>query len=122
MRLADDGSIRVLGRQNKATLDALMDSSDVLVVPSLVEGFGLVITEALAHGLHVIATSHTGAQDLPTVPGAVSLVPAGDLDALERAILGALDESGFSPSESYDSADRWTWADYRNGVVSMLDG
>jgi glycosyltransferase involved in cell wall biosynthesis len=41
-----------------------MSRRDVLVLPSLHEGFGLVIGEAMAHGLVVIATPHTAAPDL----------------------------------------------------------
>jgi alpha-maltose-1-phosphate synthase len=41
-----------------------MSRHDVLVLPSLHEGFGLVIGEAMAQGLVVIATPHTAAPDL----------------------------------------------------------
>jgi glycosyltransferase involved in cell wall biosynthesis len=42
----------------------IMIESDVLVLPSLGEGFGLVVTEALACGLAVIVTPNVGASDL----------------------------------------------------------
>jgi glycosyltransferase involved in cell wall biosynthesis len=41
-----------------------MSRHDVLVLPSLHEGFGLVIGEAMAQGLAVIATPHSAAPDL----------------------------------------------------------
>lgn len=41
-----------------------MRQHDVLVLPSLFEGFGLVILEAMAQGLVVIATPHTAAPDI----------------------------------------------------------
>ena len=43
---------------------ALMEESDVLVLPSLDEAFGLVVTEALACGLPVIVTPNTGASEI----------------------------------------------------------
>ncbi len=50
--LANDDLLREMARH------------DVLVLPSLHEGFGLVIGEAMAQGLVVIATTHTAAPDL----------------------------------------------------------
>ncbi|HEY6071674.1 MAG TPA: glycosyltransferase family 4 protein, partial [Chthoniobacterales bacterium] len=41
-----------------------MQNHDVLVLPSLFEGFGLVILEAMAQGLPVITTEHTAGPDM----------------------------------------------------------
>src|SRR5207237_1326634 len=41
-----------------------MQSHDVLVLPSLFEGFGLVILEAMAQGTPVITTDHTAGPDV----------------------------------------------------------
>jgi glycosyltransferase involved in cell wall biosynthesis len=43
---------------------AKMKTCDILVFPSLFEGFGLVITEALSQGLPVVTTSNTAGPDL----------------------------------------------------------
>ncbi len=43
---------------------AEMERQDVLVFPSLFEGFGLVILEAMSRGLPVITTAHTAGPDL----------------------------------------------------------
>ena len=47
-----------------ADLLAEMSRQDVLVLPSLFEGFGLVLLEAMSRGLPVIATAHTGGPDV----------------------------------------------------------
>lgn len=75
-------------------LAAIYAASDLLVVPSRVETYGMVVSEALAHGIPVIATcvgglpatlGHDAAGERPGV-----LVPAGDADALTRALDGWL--------------------------------
>jgi starch synthase len=74
--------LRLLGSVPRYELAALYASCDVLVLPSLFEGFGLVLLEALAAGLPVIATSHTGAVDYVTSPVLGTVVPAGSTEAL----------------------------------------
>ena len=52
-----------LGDQTQENLNKLYNISDVLAVPSRVEGFGLVAVEALASGLPVVATNNGGMVD-----------------------------------------------------------
>jgi glycosyltransferase involved in cell wall biosynthesis len=48
----------------------------------LCDGFGLVVSEALAHGLPVITTDQVGAADLLEEGVSGFVLPAGDVDAL----------------------------------------
>ncbi len=66
------------------TLAALMSGAEMLVYPSLDEGFGLPPLEAMSAGLPVVTTS---AGALPEIVGdAAPLVPPGDPAALRQAI------------------------------------
>ena len=56
--------IQLLGNLSWPNLRRQMSTSHVMVLPSVEEGFGLVIPQALACGCPVIATEHTGAPDL----------------------------------------------------------
>ena len=66
-------------------LDVMMES-DVLVLPSLGEGFGLVVTEALACGLPVIVTPNVGASDLVCDGREGFLAPVCSADAIAERL------------------------------------
>lgn len=58
--------VRVLGHVPQPELKSLMSSSHVMVLPSIEEGLAMVQAQAMACGCPVIATTHTGAEDLFT--------------------------------------------------------
>lgn len=64
---------------------------DVLVLPSVQDGFGSVICEAMAAGLPVVASAHTSGPDLIDEGVTGFVVPPRDVDALVTA-LGTLAE------------------------------
>ncbi len=60
----------------------LLHSLDVLVLPSRMEGFGLIVAEAAAAGVPVVRTA-SGGHDETTIDGETGfIVPVDDLDAL----------------------------------------
>jgi starch synthase len=58
------GSVRFTGRLDQADIVREMQQAHVLVLPSVFEGFGLVIVEAMATGMPVIASSHSAGPDI----------------------------------------------------------
>lgn len=81
--------VRFTGRINAAEFVRQYARSGLAVVPSLYEGFGLPVGEAMACGVPVICT--TGGA-LPEVVGdAGRLVPPADVDALAAAIVDMLE-------------------------------
>ncbi|MCL5425184.1 MAG: glycosyltransferase [Gammaproteobacteria bacterium] len=73
------------GECDSATLEAAYRNAHALVLPSWYEGYGMVITEALAHGLPVITTTGGALRD--TLPAGAGLsVEPGDSEALQEAL------------------------------------
>jgi glycosyltransferase involved in cell wall biosynthesis len=66
----------------------------VLVLPSVQEGLALVQAQAMACGLPVIASTHTGAEDLFTDGVEGMIVPPRNVGALREAILRLYHEPG----------------------------
>jgi glycosyltransferase involved in cell wall biosynthesis len=65
------------------SLERAYSQADLVVVPSRTESFGMVITEALAHGIPVVAARVGGIPEAMSTMGAGILVPPGDPWALE---------------------------------------
>lgn len=101
----------------------IMCQNDVLVFPSLFEGFGLVILEALSQGIPVITTPHTAGPDLLTdgedgfiVPIRSSEAIAEKLELLYRDcdLLEEMKKNALKKSREY------TWQHYRGQLVSSI--
>ena len=89
-RLRYDHRVRLTGVLTGAALSRAYNTADLLVAPSRSETYGMTVTEALAHGLPVIAAAVGG---LPEALGSTAdgtrpgqLVPPGDPDALAAAL------------------------------------
>jgi glycosyltransferase involved in cell wall biosynthesis len=82
------GRVVLTGRVDDAALDALYRGADAFCYPSLYEGFGLPVLEAMARGVPVICSNATS---LPEVAGdAAILVDPRSVDGLVAAIAGLL--------------------------------
>jgi glycosyltransferase involved in cell wall biosynthesis len=115
---------RLLEGLSRAALTAEFESADVFVLPSLVEGFGLVYLEALAAGCHVIGTHNTGLPDLDAPPDVATVIPAGNLDQLQAALEAAIAKAsrkGFDRSFIRSFAATRTWEDFRAGIRSFVE-
>jgi starch synthase len=82
------GSERFIKTGAKKGGDLLLEytQADVFVLPSLEEGFGLVVLEAMRAGLPVIITSAVGAKDFVTDGVEGWVVPPADPEALREKI------------------------------------
>jgi glycosyltransferase involved in cell wall biosynthesis len=80
------GLFRYVGPLGRSDLVRLYQESSLLVLPSVQDGFGFVVSEALACGLPVIVTEHVGARDIVRSGENGFVVPPRDVAALADAI------------------------------------
>jgi glycosyltransferase involved in cell wall biosynthesis len=79
--------IRFLGFRNQTELPALYDLSDVFVLPSVYEPWGLVVNEVMNAGRPIIVTDGVGCQAELVHDGFNGFVyPASDIDALSDCL------------------------------------
>ena len=117
-------SVEVLGPLAKPELTALMRRSHVLVLPSVEDGFGLVLGEAMACGCAVVSSSHTGGEDLYSDGVEGFIVAARDgvaialrLQALadDRVLLGRMQAAALARVQAIGG-----WNEYGERWVALL--
>ena len=122
------GRVVLTGVLDRAAVDAAYRSADLLVLPSLTETYGMVVTEALAHGLPVVAARVGGVPEaLGDGPGGVvpgMLVPPGDAAALAASLQAWLESPALrSRARTAARARRRElprWADAARAVGAVL--
>jgi glycosyltransferase involved in cell wall biosynthesis len=105
----------------KVDLVRFYAASDVFVLPSLADAFPLVVLEAAATGLPVIATDHVGSADWLRKTGGGFIVPAAQATALAGAIEKLSDPDlrasmGRANVEQRESLD---WKHYKSRLLSI---
>jgi glycosyltransferase involved in cell wall biosynthesis len=108
--LAQGEPVELTGYLTDARLDALLRGAELLVHPSLYEGFGLVLLEAMARGTPVLAARATA---LPEVAGdAAAFFDPSDPVSLEAELSALLrDESrrAVLARRGQDRAQTFSW-------------
>jgi glycosyltransferase involved in cell wall biosynthesis len=121
-KLRASSRARVLGRVDQPTLELLYKRASAVVVPSLYEGFGLPVLEAMARGKVVVAARSSS---LPEVGGEAALYVH---DAADPAQLAGVLEVALSDQKLRASlaraararARKYTWERCAAGVAAVI--
>ena len=115
--------IHIAGPAGPEQLNAHYAAADVFVLPSLYEGYGMVLGEAMARGLPIVCT--TGGAAAATVPNAAAIkVSPGEAETLAAALQRVLDDTALRRRMS-DAA--WTvgqtlprWEDTAKTIADVI--
>ncbi|MEM9134034.1 MAG: glycosyltransferase family 1 protein [Actinomycetota bacterium] len=110
-----------LGRVSEHELSALYRAATVFVLPSVLEGFGLPVAEAMAHGTPVVTSAGTATEEV--AGGAARLVDPADADALAAAIDAVTAEPDVTDrlvARGRERAAELTWAATAEGYRKVF--
>ncbi|MCG6923184.1 MAG: glycosyltransferase family 4 protein [Acidobacteria bacterium] len=112
--------IRATGYLPREGIRALMAASSLLVLPSLEEGFGLPVAEAMAAGLPVVCSRGSALEEV--AGDAATLVDPGDAGALTQAIEHLLDDPAHaeaSRTRGLERSRRFDWQDTARRTIAF---
>ncbi len=116
--------IRYIPSVPHATLPQYYQQASVFVFPSLLEGLALVLLEAMACGLPVLATAASGAADVMTDGVEGWLLPRGDRQALMEKLIWCYEHPEALAAmgrAARRQAERCHWGRYRQGLVAAVE-
>lgn len=119
--LVQSGSVRALGFVDEEQLPLLYSGARVFVGPSLYEGFGLPVLEAMASGIPVIASN---CSSLPEVVGDAGIqIDPQDAAALSQAIERLFEDAALWEQFALAGVQRaagFTWSRCASVTASVL--
>lgn len=120
--LGGDG-VYFYGNRSREEVRQAYRNADVLIFPTLCDGFGMVVPEAMVEGCAVITTKNAGAADWIEEGKNGWVVKAGSSVALADAMQKALDAGTALENmrqEAQATAQKNSWDDFRKRFLQTL--
>lgn len=118
-------SIHFAGFVNQSRLPQVYSASDVFVLPSSDEPWGLAINEAMCAGLPIVASREVGCgPDLVREGVNGASIRAGDIVGLASALAPLLQSDELRAcmgQASREIVSRWSYEECRQGLLAALD-
>jgi len=113
-------SVVLLGRVSEQSLDVLYEHAEMLAYPSLDEGFGFPILEAMSHGVPVLGSDRGSIPEI--AESAAVLVDPVDLDAMAGSIDRLMADSSLRESLralGFDRCEHFSWKRTADGLIDL---
>lgn len=106
---------------SEAELDGLFNGAIAVLYPSLYEGFGLPLLEAIGRGVPVLASDCSSIPEvLGGAPGALPLRPSENVDAILLRLVSDAEFREQWVRRQRTELDRFRWSDVANRTVESL--
>ena len=113
---------RHLGQVPSDDLSVLYDLADVFVYPSLMEGFGMPVLEAMAQGTAVVTSADTATGEV--VDSAGVLIDPTDVDSIAAGIDSLVNDDELREglgAKAGERAEAMTWERTAAGIAAVYD-
>lgn len=121
----DLADLEIVGRVPQGQMAELMSTSHVMVLPSIEDGFGLVLGQAMACGCPVISSLHTGGEDIFSDGTEGFLVPVRSPGAIAERLQQLADDSDLQQRMSEAALARVRhlggWSDYGESWAALIE-
>lgn len=115
------GSYNWIGPVSHDILYRYYSQGSVFVLNSIQEGFGMVITEAMACGLPLICTTNTGGGEIISEGREGFIIPIRDVEALKEKILFLYENQVLAAKMGRKAKDKvssgFSWDDYGGRIM-----
>jgi glycosyltransferase involved in cell wall biosynthesis len=120
-----EGKFKWLGHIPQQELYKYYSQGSVFVLNSIEDGFGMVIIQAMACGLPVIATTNTGGEDIIREGRDGFIIPIRDVPALKEKLLYLYKNPEISKIMGQSAKERvsagFTWDDYGEKIIKEYE-
>lgn len=116
--------IFVKSRYSRNELPLLLQDQHIKLLPSLSEGFGLALIEAMACGLAPIATQVGGPSEIISDGENGILIPPADSNAIFTAISVLIEQPSYLCAlrkNAYETAQRYAWSVIAQSMLSLYE-
>lgn len=109
---------RFLGYVERCELRALMSGCAAFCFPSLIEGFGLPVLEALACGARVVASTRV---PIPGIEAVARMTEPRSVASIAEAIGAALNDTNFDSDRGKEFARAFSWERTARLIAGVYD-
>ena len=114
-----ENKVSITGYVSDTKLKGLIDKSDVLVYPSLEEGFGLPILEGFASNIPVVTSDNSAMKEIGG--RAAVLIDPKDIFDIANGVIAAIENHSKLTKLGIIEASKYSWEKTANETLSLFE-